>query len=74
MASVLAVVEDVRCVYHDQEKECVCAQTIPGDVMHFSAFGRSVVVLNSKTAVFDLLEKRSAIYSDRPRSVLAGEM
>ncbi|KZT66957.1 cytochrome P450 [Daedalea quercina L-15889] len=45
-----------------------------GDVMHFSAFGRSVVVLNSKTAVFDLLEKRSAIYSDRPRSVLAGEM
>ncbi|KAH9934347.1 cytochrome P450 [Fomitopsis serialis] len=45
-----------------------------GDVMHFSAFGRSIVILNSRKAVFDLLEKRSAIYSDRPRSVLAGEM
>ncbi|KAH9918281.1 uncharacterized protein B0H18DRAFT_1031912 [Fomitopsis serialis] len=45
-----------------------------GDVMHFSAFGRSIVILDSRKAVFDLLEKRSAIYSDRPRSVLAGEM
>ncbi|EPS94370.1 hypothetical protein FOMPIDRAFT_1038865 [Fomitopsis schrenkii] len=48
--------------------------TAYGDVMHFSAFGRSVVVLNSRTAVLDLLERRSAIYSDRPRSFLAGDM
>lgn len=45
-----------------------------GDVMHFSVFGHPIVVLNSRAAVVDLLERRSALYSDRPRSIFAGEM
>lgn len=39
-----------------------------GDVMHFSALGRSFVVLGSKQAAVDLLERRSPNYSDRPSS------
>ncbi|KAF4564799.1 hypothetical protein EYR40_010971 [Pleurotus pulmonarius] len=41
-----------------------------GDIIHLSFFGRSVVVLNSLEAAVDLLEKRSAIYSDRPDLVV----
>ncbi|GJE86824.1 cytochrome P450 [Phanerochaete sordida] len=37
-----------------------------GDVLHLNIFGKSVVVLNSHEAANDLLDKRSAIYSDRP--------
>ncbi|KAM5546126.1 hypothetical protein V8D89_000252 [Ganoderma adspersum] len=41
-----------------------------GDVVHLSVFGRDVVVLGSLKAARDLLEKRSANYSDRPTSVM----
>ncbi|KAI0082010.1 cytochrome P450 [Panus rudis PR-1116 ss-1] len=37
-----------------------------GDIMHFRALGRSIVVLSSLQAVKDLLDLRAAIYSDRP--------
>ncbi|KAJ7722030.1 cytochrome P450 [Mycena metata] len=36
------------------------------DIIHLNLVGQSVVVLLSSTATDDLLEKRSAIYSDRP--------
>ncbi|KAI0372684.1 cytochrome P450 [Pilatotrama ljubarskyi] len=42
-----------------------------GHVVHLKLFGQSVIVLNSYRAAVDLLEKRSANYSDRPRSVMA---
>ncbi|KAF5329779.1 hypothetical protein D9619_009098 [Psilocybe cf. subviscida] len=38
-----------------------------GDVLSFEILGQRVVILNSLEAAQDLLEKRSAIYSDRPR-------
>lgn len=37
-----------------------------GDVMHLDVLGKSIIVLSSKAAVSDLLDKRSATYSDRP--------
>ncbi|KAF7378520.1 O-methylsterigmatocystin oxidoreductase [Mycena sanguinolenta] len=37
-----------------------------GDVMHFEVFGKSMIVLGTHQAAADLLDKRSAIYSDRP--------
>ena len=36
-----------------------------GDVIHLSAFGQHMIILNSAQAAWDLLEKRSSIYSDR---------
>jgi hypothetical protein len=41
-----------------------------GDVIHLRFLGRSVIVLNSAQAATDLLDKRNAIYRDRPRFVL----
>lgn len=43
---------------------------ISGDVMHLHFLGRSVIVLNSVQAAVDLLDKRSANYSDRPTFVI----
>lgn len=47
---------------------------LPGDVMTVKVLNRYIIILSSATAVNDLLQKRSAIYSDRPRVVFAGEL
>ncbi|KAJ3485907.1 hypothetical protein NLI96_g4625 [Meripilus lineatus] len=39
----------------------------PGDVVGLKALRKSIIVLNNEKSASDLLEKRSAIYSDRPR-------
>ncbi len=45
-----------------------------GDVVLVSLLGgRDVVYLNSAKAASDLLEKRSSIYSDRPRLPLVAD-
>ncbi|KAF2813396.1 putative cytochrome P450 oxidoreductase OrdA-like protein [Mytilinidion resinicola] len=36
--------------------------------------GQTLVILNAPRLAFELMEKRSAIYSSRPRQVFAGEM
>lgn len=38
---------------------------LDSDVLHLRLSGRSIVILNSAKAAVELLEKRSAIYSDR---------
>lgn len=45
-----------------------------GPVMHLRAFNRHIVVLDTMKAAVDLLEKRGAIYSDRPRLPFIGEL
>ena len=40
-----------------------------GDVTYFKTFGQPMVVLSSVKAATDLFEKRSTIYSGRPRMV-----
>ena len=37
-----------------------------GNILSFHTFGHVIVVLNTADAAKDLLEKRAAIYSDRP--------
>ena len=45
-----------------------------GDVVHIKILGQPMVILNSLQASRDLLDKRSSIYSDRPRFVLLAEL
>ncbi|KAJ7252524.1 hypothetical protein C8J57DRAFT_1077401, partial [Mycena rebaudengoi] len=40
------------------------------DIIHLSVPGASIIVLSSVDATIDLLEQRSAIYSDRPVEIL----
>jgi len=41
-----------------------------GDIVSFSVFGRTTIVLNSAKVANEILDKRSFNYSDRPRMVL----
>ncbi|RDB17663.1 hypothetical protein Hypma_001219 [Hypsizygus marmoreus] len=54
-------------VSEHEEKQFYDWGKIYGDVIHLSLLGQSVIVLNSVQAATDLLDKRSAIYSDRPQ-------
>ncbi|KAJ6467859.1 cytochrome P450 [Mycena sanguinolenta] len=44
------------------------------DIIHLNLAGTSVIVLSSFEATEALLEKRSSIYSDRPKSPMAGDL
>ena len=50
------------------------AHATTGDMVSVTIPGQSLVILNSLKAAVDLLEKRSAIYSDRPDLLMAGRM
>jgi hypothetical protein len=43
-------------------------------VMHLSVFGKDFIILSTFEDARELMDKRSAIYSDRPRFVLLVEM
>ena len=45
-----------------------------GDIVHLQGLGQSIIILNSKQAIDDLLEKRGNLYSNRPRYTVVGEM
>ncbi|KAH8892154.1 cytochrome P450 CYP621A2 [Thozetella sp. PMI_491] len=50
------------------------SKELGSDVISFNVLGQRVVVLNSVEAAVDLLDKRGANYSDRPRFVLFEQM
>lgn len=45
-----------------------------GPVIYLNMLGQPIVILHSAKAAQDLLARRGAIYSDRPRLVLAAEL
>ena len=46
----------------------------PGDLIYLNAAGQPIVVINSQKAAVELLDRRAAIYSDRPRNVIGCEI
>src|SRR5579872_4076871 len=53
------------CIFHTLVSSNWNPRDIETDVMYLKMLGRDMVVLSSSEAIEDLLEKRSAIYSDR---------
>ncbi|KAG1907691.1 cytochrome P450 [Suillus fuscotomentosus] len=45
-----------------------------GDISHVEVLGRHIIVLNSVKAAIELLDKKSAVYSDRPVLTMGGEL
>ena len=45
-----------------------------GDILQLFVARKSIIVLNKAQDAHTLLEKRGAIYSDRPETILQGEM
>ncbi|KAI0061727.1 cytochrome P450 [Artomyces pyxidatus] len=50
------------------------SETYGSDVIHLTVLGTHILSINSQQAANDLLEKRSAIYSDRPRMPMLKEL
>ena len=49
-------------------------RVVAGEVVYLHVFGQGLLFVNSYEAAVDLLEKRGAIYSDKPKMVMAGEL
>ena len=47
---------------------------LAGEVMYLNAAGQPTIVLNSLKSNFELLERRSIDYSDRPRYIMVQEI
>ncbi|THH20317.1 hypothetical protein EW146_g1032 [Bondarzewia mesenterica] len=45
-----------------------------GDIVYTHMFGKGVIFLNTIDVVNDLLDKRAALYSDKPRLVMVNEL
>ena len=45
-----------------------------GDVTYINVLGQDTIILNSSKAAIDILDKRSAAYSDRPVFMMGGEI
>ncbi|KAI0302988.1 cytochrome P450 [Russula brevipes] len=42
-----------------------------GDLVYLNAAGQPIIILNSQRVAVDLFDRRAAIYSDRPRNIVA---
>ncbi|KAH7908374.1 cytochrome P450 [Hygrophoropsis aurantiaca] len=49
-------------------------RAVYGPISYFRLLTQDVIVLNTREAANELLEKQSASYSDRPRQVMCGEL
>ncbi|KAJ6526420.1 cytochrome P450 [Mycena capillaripes] len=56
------------------EKYMEWGKKYDSDIIHLNVVGTPIIVLNSVEAANDLLAKRSAIYSDRPRLTMFREL
>jgi hypothetical protein len=45
-----------------------------GDMVYFKVFGHGFLILGSLERVYDIFERRSSNYSDRPRLVMLNEL
>ncbi|KAG5649112.1 hypothetical protein H0H81_006181 [Sphagnurus paluster] len=50
------------------------AINLDSDIIHLDVLGRSIIVLDSEEATTELLEKRSSLYSGRPRMPMINEL
>lgn len=47
---------------------------VTGDLVYLRIFGQGILFLNSVEATIEILEKRGAMYADRPRTVMLSEL
>lgn len=74
MVSLIVIFPFERFRFFSNNLTNVESTEFEGDIVHFSVLGKHIIVLNSYAAAYDLLLRRSAIYSDRPRLPMVGEL
>ena len=53
---------------------CKISLFLVGDLVSVQIFGKTVILINSTKRAFDVFEKRSSNYSDRPRMTMVKEL
>jgi hypothetical protein len=53
---------------------CVSKVFSVGDITHIEVLGQHIIVLNSVKTAMEMLDSKSALYSDRPVLPMAGEL
>lgn len=74
MAELLQVEGDLRRVPH---RHCtlITLMCFPiGAVVYLNALGQDMVILNTQKAAADLMDRRAAIYSDRPHNIVSAQI
>lgn len=66
--------ENVWCVVNSQVSHLWFLIPSTGDVVYVEFMGQPFMVLGSANAIDDLLERRSAVYSNRGRAVMVAEL
>ena len=72
MGEICRMGETIWSVANDSQS--VTSDQILGGIMHLSVAGKPIILINDAVEAYNLLDKRGAKYSDRPRSLLVGEM
>lgn len=62
------------CIPSLKHRRPLLNATILGDIVYIHVFGQGLVFINSPEIALELLERRGAIYSDKPPLVMAGEL
>lgn len=76
MGSNGEVGQAVRCVLM-LTLRCLCVPVLTstaGPIYSLNFLGKPAIVISNHQVAADLLDKRSAIYSDRPRLIMTGEV
>ena len=55
-------------------RQVISPRPLAGDISSVTVFGQTLVILNSAQAATDILDKKSATYSDRPVLQMGGEL
>ncbi|KAH9890551.1 cytochrome P450 [Cubamyces lactineus] len=70
----LPIIGNVHQMTHDAWNKFTEWKAVYGPIVHLRFFRQNVVVLNTLQSAADLLDKRAAKYSSRPRFVVACQM
>jgi hypothetical protein len=74
VAQVLKMAKEIRSVRYQSSFCPYLSQSLPGDLIYLNAAGQHVVVINSPKVGVALLDRRAAIYSDRPPNIVASDI
>jgi hypothetical protein len=66
--------KEIRSVRYQSSFCPYLSQSLPGDLIYLNAAGQHVVVINSPKVGVALLDRRAAIYSDRPPNIVASDI
>ncbi len=66
--------KEIRSVRHVSSFCPYLSPSLPGDLIYLNAAGQPVIIINSPKAGVVLLDRRAAIYSDRPPNIVASDI